>query len=150
MQEWVIQMPILVFPSLHLKYFRINFFVTSVFIVSNVSFRFQFQNNGFCLFSPKDSRVPRVVVPLKECPEGKVNGRTTYKCVNTFVHACMYHVQYASKKPVRICAQNRVAAVHISSRITLRTPTHVDRTVLAQPSVHRERRAAKAWCVVQQ
>ena len=54
-------------------------------------------------------------------------------------------LQYASKKPVRICAQSRVAAVHINSRLTLRTPTHVDRTVLAQPSVHRERRAAKAW-----
>ena len=61
---------------------------------------------------------------------------------------CTY-IQYASKKPVRICAESRVAAVHINSRITLRTPTHVDRTVLAQPSVHRERRAAKAWCVVQ-
>ena len=58
--------------------------------MSNVSFRFQFQNDGLCLFTPKDGRVPRVVVPLKECPEGKVNGRTTYKCVNTFVHTCMY------------------------------------------------------------
>ena len=53
---------------------------------------------------------------------------------------CVYCImlQYASKKPVRICTQSRVAAVHINSRITLRTPTHVDRTVLAQPSVHRE------------
>ena len=57
------------------------------------------------------------------------------------------HVQYASKKPIRICAQSRVAAVHINSRITLRTPTHVDRTVLAQPSVHREQEQPKlgAW-----
>ena len=54
------------------------------------------------------------------------------------------------KKPVGTCAKSIVAAVHINSRITLRTPTHIDRTVLAQPSVHKERRAAKAWCAVQQ
>ena len=48
------------------------------------------------------------------------------------------------KKPVRTCAKSTVAAVYINSRITLRTPTHVDRMVLAQPSVHKERKLG-AW-----
>ena len=65
--------------------------------------------------SPKDNR--------REAPyKSKDNNNNSYS---------------TRQKPVRICAQSRVAAVHINSRITLRTPTHVDRTVLAQPSVHR-------------
>ena len=50
------------------------------------------------------------------------------------------NVLYASKKPVRTWAKSAVAAVYINSRITLRMPTHVDRMVLAQPSVHKERK----------
>ena len=63
---------------------------------------------------------------------------------------CEGHMYSTRQKNLSEFAQSRVAAVHINSCITLRTPTHVDRTVLAQPSVHKERRAAKAWCVVQQ
>ena len=42
------------------------------------------------------------------------------------------------KKSVQTCAKSRVAVVHIDSCIALRTPMHVDRTVLTQPSVRKE------------
>ena len=60
---------------------------------------------------------------------------------------CAYSMR---QKNLSELARSTVAAVHINSCITLCMPTHVDRMVLAQPSVHKERRAAKAWCTVQQ
>ena len=60
------------------------------------------------------------------------------------------HAYSTRQKNLSELAQSTVAAVHINSRITLRMPMHVDRVVLAQPSVYKERRATKAWCVVQE
>ena len=82
-----------------------------------------------------------LVAQGKEEASSAYDHQNTYVCMH--VHVRMYYVsqktnrnhktiiictyvQYASKKPVRICAQSRVAAVHINPRITLRTPTHVD------------------------
>ena len=63
------------------------------------------------------------------------SSRGTYVCIPVTMY-----VQYASKKPVRTCTKSTVAAVHI----TLMRALSAHRTVCIQPSVYKERRAAKA------
>ena len=60
-----------------------------------------------------------------------------------FESCCTVHVK-------KTCPNLHAEWSSCSPRITLHTPMHVNRTVLAQRSVHREQRAAKAWCAVQQ
>ena len=60
-----------------------------------------------------------------------------------------YHIQYASKKPVRTCAKSIVAAVHINSRITLRTSMHVDRMVLCTQRTKSNQSLVRSTAIVE-
>ena len=75
------------------------------------------QAMGVALFSPKDSRVPRVVVPLSDCPP---------MIVNTFTEAINIHVTVATlyePRSIELCMSYCIAFL-VESCLILSIPLH--------------------------